>query len=184
MFYGLRHIIRPATKARRDFESVYRKYQRPIFRYVRARISNPDIAEEITQEVFLKAYKAEDTYNEEYAYSTWLWTIAKNAVFDHLRGVRGNEEELAPLDDFPSPWQGAEEIAIEKDERRSLLRMMRSLTRLQKRVLWLRIIHQLSYNEISSRLGISLAAVKNLVYRSKLALSEQLGFALPGLATI
>ena len=63
---------------------------------------------------------------------------------------------------------------IRKDERRNMLKLMRSLTRMQKRVLWLRIIHQLSYEEISRNLGMSLSAVKNLAYRAKLSLTEGL----------
>jgi DNA-directed RNA polymerase specialized sigma24 family protein len=61
-------------------------------------------------------------------------------------------------------------MAIRKDERRNYIKMMRSLTRMQKRVLWMRVIHQLSYEEISRKLGMSLSAVKNLAYRARISL--------------
>ena len=50
--------------------------------------------------------------------------------------------------------------------------MLKVLTPLQKKVIWLRIIHQLSFDEISAKLGLSLTAVKNLAYRAKLSLQQ------------
>jgi DNA-directed RNA polymerase specialized sigma24 family protein len=52
---------------------------------------------------------------------------------------------------------------------------MRQLTRMQKRVLWMRVIHQLSYEEISKTLGMSLSAVKNLAYRARIGLTDGMG---------
>lgn len=201
MFYGLKQLKRSGKSAGKALElcprlfaktvslfkngcedayaGLYHRFRKPIFQYVKSRIADDAVAEELTQEIFIKVYRFRETYEDKYAFSTWLWTIARNTISDHLRGTRGaacelDEEEIF-LDDLPSPLLDAEAIAIARDKRRSLMKMVRSLTRLQKRVLWMRVMHQLSYDEIAAKLGLSLSAVKNLVYRAKIALSEDLG---------
>ena len=160
----------------RDFSRVWDRYRKPILRYVAVRVPNDEIANELTQEVFLKAYRFRESYSEKYAFSTWLWTIARNTVADHLRGNRVEGAELP--EDLPCPGACPETRALARDERRIFLRVMRGLTRAQRRVLRLRFVHQLSYPEISRKLGISLTAVKNLAYRAKQTLVSPAGAAL------
>jgi RNA polymerase sigma-70 factor (ECF subfamily) len=165
------------------FAKVYRKFSQPLRQYVRSKISDPEIAEELTQEVFLKAYRFRDSYQERYALSTWLWTIARNTVTDHLRGSRLEDSGLES-EELACERPCAESVAMRKDERKTYLRMLRSLTRMQKRVIWMRVIHQLSYEEISKRLDMSLSAVKNLAYRAKLSLNASFSGSMPALASI
>lgn len=167
------------------FAKVYRKFSKPLHQYVRSKISDPAIAEELTQEVFLKAYRFRGSYQERYALSTWLWTIARNTIHDHLRGLSplGQDDETGP-DELACERPCAESVAIRKDERRTYLKMLRSLTRMQKRVIWMRVIHQLSYEEISKNLGMSLSAVKNLAYRAKQSLHQGFAGGVPAFVSI
>jgi RNA polymerase sigma-70 factor (ECF subfamily) len=161
------------------FSKIYSRFQKPILRYVKSKVSDPELAEEITQEIFIKMYRFRDSYQEQFAFSTWLWTIAKNTISDHLRGlkntqnlsVNNGDDPIVP-DELPCTKENAETLIIRKDQKKQLLKILKSLTRLQKRVLWLRMIHHLSYQEISKHLGISLSAVKNLAYRAKITLTE------------
>jgi RNA polymerase sigma-70 factor (ECF subfamily) len=69
-----------------DFSHVYAAYKDKIYSYIFYRVgNNTDVAEDIVSDVFLKAYKNFDSYNEQYAVSTWLYTIAKNTLIDHYR---------------------------------------------------------------------------------------------------
>lgn len=165
------------------FAKVYRKFSSPLRQYVRSKISDPEVAEELTQEVFLKAYRFRDSYQERYAVSTWLWTIARNTVTDHLRGLKPEGTDHL-TEELPCARPCAESVVIRKDDRKTYLRMLRSLTRMQKRVIWMRVIHQLSYEEISKRLNMSLSAVKNLAYRGKLSLNASFAGAIPTFVTI
>lgn len=166
------------------FSEIYKRFRIPILNRVKLKISDQETAEEITQEIFLKVYRFRESYKEQYAFSTWLWTIARNTIADYLRGIKSavNGSEHSSGDDFimpedlPSVQSSAEAVMIKKSERRHLLKKMRSLTRLQKKVLWMRLIHQHSYSEISKKLGLSLTAVKNLAYRGKNTLVEIFGF--------
>ena len=68
------------------FSQAYTSYKDKIYSYIFYRVgSNSDVAEDIVSDVFLKAYKNFDSYNEKFALSTWLYTIAKNTLIDHYR---------------------------------------------------------------------------------------------------
>lgn len=200
MFHGLK-LVRPRANAGKNlpfivqikslressaetFGRIYQRFRHPILSYVRARVQDQEVAEEITQDIFMKVFRFRAGYQERFAFSTWLWTIAKNTVSDHLRGRRDRSDQFdteIQAEEIPCTGSNAESRILEKDERRKIFKKLRSLTRLQKRVLWMRLIHQLSYEEISKRLGLSLAAVKNLIYRSRQVMLHERGKQDPAL---
>jgi RNA polymerase sigma-70 factor, ECF subfamily len=158
------------------YSRIYTRYKRPIQRYVSARIRDPQVCDEVTQEIFLKVHRFRDSYQGEYAFSTWLWTIARNTIADHLRKRTDAKRDYEyEMDEAPSLEAGAAELSELKDQRRMLFKVARALTRAQRRVLWFRIVRQLSFPEIANRLGLSVAAVKNLAHRAKQSLSQELG---------
>jgi len=68
------------------FTQVYSSYKDKIYSYIFYRVgSNSDVAEDIVSDVFLKAYKNFDSYDDTFAISTWLYTIARNTLIDHYR---------------------------------------------------------------------------------------------------
>lgn len=162
------------------FLKLYHRFQKPIVYYVKTMIRDAEVAEELVQEIFLKVFRFRGQYNEAFAFSTWLWTIARNTVRDHQRGMRfflenevsGGEFPVSP-DDCPCDSESAEMLVVKKDQRRSLRKAFRLLSRPQRRVLWLRVVRQLSYDEIAKVLGLSLASVKSMVHRAKRILESQ-----------
>ncbi len=157
------------------FKKVYSHFRRPILNFVSTRVRDDEAAEEITQEIFLKVYRSRDLYSEDYAFSTWLWTIARNTVFDSLRERRGEgvaDGEIHP-EELACKVPLIETVLGERQQRKRLFQKLASaLTRPQRRVLWLRVARQLSYDEIARKLGLSLSAVKNLAYRANRILAE------------
>ncbi|MEW6055744.1 MAG: RNA polymerase sigma factor [Bdellovibrionota bacterium] len=161
------------------FSSLYNRFKKPIFKYVSGRIFDAQVAEEVTQEIFIKAFRFRDRYDEKHAFSTWLWTIARNTVFDVLRKGRNEEtrqegvsEEPSLVEDLPCPVGNAELLLERRDLRRMLKSMLKPLTALQRRVLWMLVVQQRSYAEISKQLGISISGVKNLAYRARISILE------------
>jgi RNA polymerase sigma factor (sigma-70 family) len=157
------------------FSKIDRRFRKPIFRYILGRVPDSETAEELTQDVFLKAYRARESYEERFELSTWLWTIARNTVFDWLRKQR--EEVLDSPDEFsweeiPCNLPCPETRTARKLDRKVLLKLMSTLTDLQKRALFMRVVRQLSYEEISKHLGLSLSAAKCLVYRARRSAQE------------
>lgn len=159
------------------FESVYRRFKKPILVHVLGKVKNPHTAEEITQEVFIKAFRFRGKFDPRFEFSTWLWAIANNTITDWFRKMGRSMaclEEIAneptEIDALPSPTLNPELALLEKTHRTKLAQAMTRLTEPQKRALLLRLIHQLSYHEIARKLGLSLSAVKCLVHRAKLTL--------------
>jgi RNA polymerase sigma-70 factor, ECF subfamily len=162
------------------FPKIYAQFRKPVLRYVSSRVADPGTAEDITQEIFLKVFRFRDSYQPQFAFSTWLWTIAKNTVSDSLRDLKESTLREPLSEDLPCKLHCAETLAIKKDERKRIFRILKPMTRLQKRVLWLRAVHQLSYSEIAQLLGLSIASAKNLASRAKQNFLEQhaIGMAL------
>ncbi len=158
------------------FSKIYTRFKKPILKYVLLRISDPQSAEDIAQDIFAKVYKFRDSYDESQDFSTWLWTIARNTVFDALRKQRsiGQYESIEniEIENVVCGNKNAESLLQLKQLRKLMLKMLRPLTRLQRQVIWMRVVHQRSYDEISRHLGLSLSAVKNLAFRARNATIE------------
>lgn len=166
------------------FSKIYGRFQKPILKYVSQKIGDREIALDLVQDVFVKAFRFRASYQPGYAFSTWLWTIAKNSVSDwHRKSTReGQHDSLtgSPMNsgldamevELPCPKPNAEILLQQKENRKIMLGMLKKLTGPQRKVIWLRVIHQISYEEISRRLGLSVSAVKCLAYRSRQALEK------------
>lgn len=166
------------------FPALYQRLKKPIHQYVLRTVHDGETAAELTQDVFLKAYRARDTFETQRSFTTWLWTIARNTVCDwHRRNANeplraivwispdGTESE-SPCENIASPALDAEALIAERGDQQELLRKLKCLTKLQRKVLWLRIIRGLSYEEISKRLGLSISAAKCAFYRARLTLVQ------------
>lgn len=160
----------------RNFTEIHERYRRPILKYVFQRVKDREVAQEIVQEIFLKAFRFRASYRPQYALSTWLWTIAKNTVSDWHRKHEDERSSETCLLEPVSAEPDAESLFEEASRKKALAVCLGKLTDLQKKVIVLRVIHQLSYAEISRNLGMSISAVKCLAYRSKQALS-QMGYS-------
>ena len=163
------------------FEQVYRKFQRPLRAFVAQKISDPLVVEELAQEVFLKSFRFRESYDSRFEFSTWLWTIARNTMTDWFR-KDGNisppkevgETDSADSDGIPCPRLNPEASLLARNDQAWLLERVGALTELQKRVLFMRIIRQLSYREIARQLNLSISAAKCLVHRAKKTLVKNL----------
>ena len=160
------------------FRALYERYKAPVMSYVFGLVSQRHVAEEITQEVFLRAYRARETYRADARFSTWLWTIARNSAYDHLRKkkevllIADPDDGDTELDRLASPMSDAESQLMEHVDRVRLERCMAGLSDPQRDALTLRTVSELSYEEIAESLGTSLASVKSLIFRAKRALLD------------
>ncbi len=105
-----------------EFGCVVKHYQNPLFRYFLVGTRNHAIAEELTQETFLKVWKERGKYDSERLFSAWLFSIARNLLIDHKRREKlRNEGELTqikehtPTEDFEDLHQALEYLT--PDER-------------------------------------------------------------------
>ena len=157
------------------FGQLYDAYMERIYRFVYFRVEDQQTAEDITSQVFLKAWNNLDRFSfNRTPYLAWLYTIAHNAVIDHYR----TRKVTTALDDVQLSQQDHAE-AVENDidlsaEMRLVKEALQLLTDDQQKVLTLKFIEGMSNHEIASHLGKREGAIRALQMRGLQALAKQL----------
>jgi RNA polymerase sigma-70 factor (ECF subfamily) len=156
------------------FEDLYRGYVNRIYAYLRSQLAAPADAEDVTAQVFLKAYEAYGRYEPRHSTpSAWLFQIARNAVLDHHRSA-GRRERLhraAAQEAAAPPDPGF--LAEERLKYRELMAAVVRLPERQREVIGLR--HSgLSFLEVGELMGCSEDAAKMLYHRALRALRASL----------
>jgi RNA polymerase sigma-70 factor (ECF subfamily) len=164
-----------------------RAYQNMVFSTAARLLGNDAEAEDIAQEVFLKAYERYQELSQSPTVGGWLKTVTTNLCLNHLSRYRARWRffsELLSRDneddvnlDFPAPNTMSEKLD-EADYRRLLEQALQKLPKAQRVPLVLFHFENLSYEEISAKLGISLSKVKTDIFRGREALRKKL--SLPG----
>jgi RNA polymerase sigma-70 factor (ECF subfamily) len=143
---------------REAFDRLVEKYQRDVYRLCYRYVNNHQDANDMAQEVFLKAYRALDRFRGDSTFSTWLYRIAVNTCLNFRASRRPESAELPEA--LPDKSQGALE-RMEHDERSRQVR--EAVTRLpdkQRATLILKIYHELTHEEVAGILGSSVGTVK------------------------
>src|SRR5216684_3403808 len=96
-------VLRAASQGdQRAFQTIVEAYRQPILRYVERFVRDPCLAEDITQEVFLRAYQRLPSFSDRCLFTTWLFQVTKNRVIDELRADARRPQAELPLDAIPS----------------------------------------------------------------------------------
>lgn len=153
------------------FEQLYIAYKPAVTRYLLGMCSNAVLAEELTQEVFVRAAAKLLLFRGDSAVSTWLFKIARNTYLSWAERQRDAEidtEEFQAIPDLRA--HGDPEVQLLQNEQRATIRRaMGMLPERQRTILLLRDLQGLSYAEIAAVLDMSLAAVKVNLHRARLS---------------
>jgi RNA polymerase sigma factor (sigma-70 family) len=166
----------------RAFELLFSRYERRITAYVAGMVGDHARAEDITQDVFISALRRIRATGRPIAFKPWIYEIAKNACIDEFRRNRRSLEVsfdedvgvsgLAAQNVFVH--SSAPHAAIESKQRlNDLCGAFGGLSESHHRVLVLRELEGLSYNEIGERLGMTRAMVESTLFRARRRLSEE-----------
>ena len=160
-------VLRKAQRGdERAFSIIVRTYEQPVFNYVLRLTGDRSLAEDLTQEVFLRVFQGLPSFSLRSRFTTWLFQVAKNRVLDELRALERRPRAVVALEDIPplevvdAPVERAEAID-------AVWRAVESLNPDLKMALLLRDIVGLSYSEIAETLEITLATVKWRIYKSR-----------------
>lgn len=175
-------IVRQVLRGKQEaFGVLVERYQKPIFNFIYRFYGNYELAQELTQETFLRCYQFLKSYDPERKFSTWLYTVAKNLCIDELKKQRAAHE--VPLDDvLPAvDAKNAEGSAdcdqrancIRREEDFKLLEALQELPAAARTVLLLHYFQGLSYQEIGETLGLPVSTVKIRIFRAKKLLLEK-----------
>jgi RNA polymerase sigma-70 factor (ECF subfamily) len=166
-----------------QFEAFMRNYQNMVYSTAMRLLANQTEAEDVAQEVFLKAYEHFDRIGDSPTAGGWLKTVATNLSLNHLTRYRsrwsffselpvGSQEEIGEVE-FPASENVEEEL--DKGERRALVEQaLQQLPAVQRVPLVLYHFEELSYEEIAEKLGVSLGKVKTDIFRGREALRKKL----------
>lgn len=155
------------------FAILYNNYERSVYQFIYRMVGNAEDASDLTQECFLRAYRALSQTNEEVNIAAWLRRIAANVCFDTLR--RRSRLRWLRFDQLP-PWQNPATQSTTVDPERAFLQtetqdiVEQVLQKLQPRhrmVLILREYEGYSSDEIAEILNISRSAAKSLLFRAR-----------------
>jgi RNA polymerase sigma-70 factor (ECF subfamily) len=172
-------LIHAARSGDRDaYSELIRRYSTALYRLAYRLLRNREEAEDACQEAFLRAYTRLDSYNEQFAFYTWISTILTNISMRMLqrRDWRSLPFDPELLQEAPIFTEEEPELVLLAQERADILRD--ALTRLPeayRQMVILRHWHDLSYQEIADATRQSLATVKVRLHRARHMLAAQLG---------
>jgi RNA polymerase sigma-70 factor, ECF subfamily len=160
------------------WEQIISRYKRKVFGIAFKFTGRFEEAEDLTQEVFFKVYKALHSYKREQDFSWWLVSISRNACIDYYRSTKREKKvlssDLNELKNFKfqglSPQGNMEATERSKALRESLGELPDDL----RRVLILRDLQGLSYKEIADQLNLAEGTVKSRIHRGRTELAEKI----------
>ncbi|HEX3555816.1 MAG TPA: sigma-70 family RNA polymerase sigma factor [Thermoanaerobaculia bacterium] len=163
------------------FRELVVRFERPVYSLVQRMAQDPGTAEDLAQEVFVKAYRRLDSYDPQWKFSSWLFKIAHNTTIDHLRRgtpetvpLESEEEGRADLsavladEAAESPAAAAER----RDLARALERAIASLRPEYRQAVLMFYAHGASYQEICEATGLPLGTVKTNLHRARRELAQ------------
>ena len=149
------------------FDFIYDTHHKNVYNYIAYRINNQYDAEELANDVFVKAIRSQKSYNSNFAMEAWLIGIAKNVVTDYLRKTKGRQ--FVPLDNIMglvSAGKQPEEVVVFNEEVKELISAMTLLRDKERQILAMKFATGLKNREIAEILGISESHVKVTAHRA------------------
>ncbi|MDN5213494.1 RNA polymerase sigma-70 factor [Fulvivirgaceae bacterium BMA12] len=155
------------------FEELYDLYREPAIRFCNTILKDVEESENIIQEVFLKIWNKRETINPTLNFTSYLFTIIKNSVFDQLKEIKKNEALKEMY------WQNvlvykAVDSDIKEERLLKVKKAVEELSEKRKRIIKLNYEEGKSYEEIANQLNISKNTVKNQLIKAKQIIRKQL----------
>ncbi|HEY6243884.1 MAG TPA: sigma-70 family RNA polymerase sigma factor [Pyrinomonadaceae bacterium] len=164
-------VIRVCQGDQEAFRLIFDRYSRPVIGFIYDMVSDHELAEELTQETFVRAFRAIHRMKPETKLSTWLFGIARNVARESLRArTRANmqvtlehESVMDVSDQKPVPV----DRLLSKELNELIRSALEALDDDKRLVFTLKVFHQCSYEEIAEITGFSLAKLKTDLHRAR-----------------
>lgn len=178
-------VARAKKNEQPAFAAIMEKYSMPLRYHVGKIVHDPDMLDDLVQEVFLKAFDNIHTFDTTYAFSTWIYRIATNHSIDYLRKkklrtlsidqpVRGKDGDMQIELPDRDPNRAADQELIGKQRRQIIQDAIDSLPEKYSRIIRMRHIEDQSYQEIADALQLPLGTVKAHIFRARELLNKYL----------
>lgn len=170
------------------YRELLRRYERPIFSLIFRMVRDRELSEDLSQETFVKALNALDSYRPEFKFSSWIFKIANNAAIDHLRrreldtlSLEGSPHASTPdaIEATALQIGARQESPLDTVEAKELGKQIETaigkLRPEYRACILLRHVDGRPYEEIAEILGLPLGTVKTYIHRARNELREALG---------
>src|SRR5881392_380355 len=172
-------VARACQGDQEAFRLIFERYSRPIISFIYDLVGDRELAEDLTQETFVRAHRGLKALREEAKLSTWLFGIAKNVARESLRAkIRKNQEVdlddkqvLDLSDQAPVPSHNL----LNKELNEVVQRSLATLDEDKRLVFTLKVFHQCSYEEISEITGFSIPKLKTDLHRARAEMRQRVG---------
>jgi RNA polymerase sigma-70 factor (ECF subfamily) len=167
------------------FDYLVQKYRRPMVNFMYRMAHNAAAAEDLAQEVFLRAYRSRANYEASAKFTTWLYRIATNLAINHARDTRHERPDTMVSLDEPDQETGttldiadkslsAEEHIVRRERLMAIRQKVQALPERQRMAVVMHKYQQMDYKQIAEVLKLSESATKSLLFRAYETLREQL----------
>ncbi len=178
-------MLRVAAGDEASFNYLVEKYHRPMIHFLYRMVHNQAVAEELAQDVFLRVYRARDSYRAEARFTTWLYRIATNLAVNHARDTRHERTAQTVYLDEPDAETGTtpdvadDEPTVEqklvREERMGAIRAhVMELPERQRVAVLMHKYQGMDYRQIGEVLKLSESATKSLLFRAYQTLRTKL----------
>ena len=182
-FSDIELINRALSGDQQAYCDILKRYRAPLYNLLYRMVRDKMETEDLVQEAFIKAFGSLDTFNDEYAFSTWLYKIAINNCIDHFRKRKLKTFSLdKPIDsqdgeirrEFPDATYQPDKALLSKEKDKLIEEAIQNLPEKYRISIVLRHSEDKSYEEISEILKIPLGTVKARIFRAREMLKKQL----------
>ena len=174
-------MLRVRDGDQRSFELLLEKHRGPMIHFLCRMVQNEAVAEELTQEVFLRVYKSRGSYEPSAKFTTWLFRIGTHLALNWIRDGR-NEKSQTSLDkevagvsrQVPDRRRTVEQELLYEAKLREVRQAIRNLPAKQRAAVMMHKYEEMEYAQIAGAIGCSESAVKSLLFRAYEALRVRL----------
>ena len=161
------------------FHLIFNRYGRPVLSFIYHHVHNRELAEELMQETFVRAYRNLGGLREDLRFSTWLFGIARNVIRESTRAARKEERKVA-LDEPESLKLESQAVlpegaVLHQEMREQIHNALLALDEDKRVVFSLKIFHEKSYEEISAITGHSIGKLKTDLHRARAEMRKKMG---------
>jgi RNA polymerase sigma-70 factor (ECF subfamily) len=185
-------VIRARGGDTRAFESLFDRYKRPILNFIYRLIGNRETAEEVAQEVFMKAYNNLDIFDPNKKFAPWIYTIARNLAKNSLRdrkyfadrsldeAVFDGDDSIRLRDVIADVGASPDTIVLDEELNAEAQKVLDSMPFKYKEVITLCSIQGMTHKDAAAMLGCSIASISIRLEEAKRLFMKKLGIDMPG----
>lgn len=166
------------------FEDLVLQYEKMVYNVAFRMMNHTEDAYDISQEVFIKAFRNMKNFDERSTFSTWIYRITTNACIDEMRKRKGKETQSMDKEiqgdeggyqkEFVDSDATPEEVVVQQEDKSEIMQALDTLSEEHKTIVVLRDIRGLSYDEIAEITETSLGTVKSRLSRGRKQLQTEI----------